>query len=204
MNNLNAGAADDYQSDILSREDCIYTSCYCEENVWKLCEHIMIQKQFHLEEVYAVFISNDRKMVPIWKQKSNSGDEPVLWDYHVILLHVPSRGQNVIYDLDTVLPFPCPFDTYAKDALRSDDFIKSIYRRKLRVIPADVYLKTFASDRSHMKDSSGEWRMPPPPYPCIETAESKMNINSFISMDPKVGWGEVNTLTEFVQRFGMT
>ncbi|RXM31073.1 Protein N-terminal glutamine amidohydrolase [Acipenser ruthenus] len=104
MNNLNAGAADEYQSGTLSREDCIYTSCY-----WKL-----------------------------------------------------------------------------------------------RVIPADVYLKTFASDRSHMKDSRGEWRMPPPPYPCIETPESKMNINSFISMDPKVGWGEVNTLTEFVKRFGMT
>lgn len=37
------------------------------------------------------------------------------------------------------------------------------------MIRADSYLKNFASDRSHMKDSSGNWREPPPSYPCIET-----------------------------------
>lgn len=37
------------------------------------------------------------------------------------------------------------------------------------MIRADSYLKNFASDRSHMKDSSGNWREPPPEYPCIET-----------------------------------
>lgn len=38
------------------------------------------------------------------------------------------------------------------------------------MIRADLYLKTFASDRSHMKDVNGKWQKPPPPYPCIETA----------------------------------
>lgn len=38
------------------------------------------------------------------------------------------------------------------------------------MIRADLYLKTFASDRSHMKDADGKWQKPPPPYPCIETA----------------------------------
>lgn len=38
------------------------------------------------------------------------------------------------------------------------------------MIRADLYLKTFASDRSHMKDANGKWQKPPPPYPCIETA----------------------------------
>lgn len=42
--------------------------------------------------------------------------------------------------------------------------------RKIRMIRADLYLKTFASDRSHMKDANGKWQKPPPPYPCIETA----------------------------------
>lgn len=43
------------------------------------------------------------------------------------------------------------------------------------MIRADSYLKNFASDRSHMKDSSGNWREPPPSYPCIETGgEPKM------------------------------
>ncbi|KAK2491811.1 hypothetical protein MC885_010153 [Smutsia gigantea] len=123
-------------------------------------------------------------------------------DYHVVLLHVSSGGQSFIYDLDTVLPFPCPFDTYVEDAFKSDEDIHPQFRRKFRVIRADSYLKNFASDRSHMKDSSGNWREPPPSYPCIETGDSKMNLNDFISMDPEVGWGAVYSLSEFVHRFG--
>lgn len=36
---------------------------YSEENVWKLCEYIRSQNQYPLEEFYAVFISNDGRMV---------------------------------------------------------------------------------------------------------------------------------------------
>ncbi|XP_069051007.1 protein N-terminal glutamine amidohydrolase [Lepisosteus oculatus] len=202
MNNTNESSH--YCSITPSRQDCIYTSCYCEENVWKLCEHIMTRKQYPEDGVYAVFISNERKMVPIWKQKSSQGDKPVIWDYHVILLHESREGQTYIYDLDTVLTYPCPFAVYARDALQSDDFIKPAFRRKLRVVPAELYLKNFASDRSHMRDANGAWRVPPPPYPCIETPESKMNLDDFISMDPRRGCGSVYTLTEFVQRFAKT
>ncbi|KPP58210.1 protein N-terminal glutamine amidohydrolase-like [Scleropages formosus] len=179
-------------------------SIYSEENVWKLCEHIKTSKRCPLGDVYAVFISNERKMVPIWKQKSGRGEEPVIWDYHVILLHDCHKEQTFIYDLDTTLPFPCPFDTYVKEAFKSDSYINPAFWRKLRVVPADVFLQNFASDRSHMKDASGGWRMPPPPYPCIETAESRMNLDDFISMNPSVGWGHVYTLEEFVQHFGKT
>ncbi|XP_038279447.1 protein N-terminal glutamine amidohydrolase isoform X4 [Canis lupus familiaris] len=142
-----------------------------EENIWKLCEYIKNHDQYPLEECYAVFISNERKMIPIWKQQARPGDGPVIWDYHVVLLHVSSGGQSFIYDLDTVLPFPCPFDTYVEDAFKSDEDIHPQFRRKFRVIRADSYLKNFASDRSHMKDSSGNWREPPPSYPCIETGD---------------------------------
>uniref|UniRef100_A0A452VB08 Protein N-terminal glutamine amidohydrolase n=2 Tax=Ursidae TaxID=9632 RepID=A0A452VB08_URSMA len=175
---------------------------FSEENIWKLCEYIKNHDQYPLEECYAVFISNERKMIPIWKQQARPGDGPVIWDYHVVLLHVSSGGQSFIYDLDTVLPFPCPFDTYVEDAFKSDEDIHPQFRRKFRVIRADSYLKNFASDRSHMKDSSGNWREPPPSYPCIETGDSKMNLNDFISMDPEVGWGAVYSLSEFVHRFG--
>nr|XP_020820648.1 protein N-terminal glutamine amidohydrolase [Phascolarctos cinereus] len=192
----------DYQPASPPRDACTYSSCYCEENIWKLCEYIKKHGQYPLEECYAVFISNERRMIPIWKQQARPGDEPVIWDYHVVLLHVSSGGQSFIYDLDTVLPFPCPFDTYVEDAFKSDDDIDPQFRRKFRVIRADLYLKNFASDRSHMKDSSGNWREPPPPYPCIQTGASKMNLNDFISMNPEVGWGAVYTLPDFVHRFG--
>ncbi|XP_075616697.1 LOW QUALITY PROTEIN: protein N-terminal glutamine amidohydrolase-like [Balearica regulorum gibbericeps] len=141
-----------------------------EENVWKLCDYIRSQDQYPLEEFYAVFIANDRRMIPLWKQKSGHGDEPVVWDYHVILLHVSGGEQNFVYDLDTALPFPCPFDVYSVEAFGLDDSLHPEFHRKIRMIRADLYLKTFASDRSHMKDANGKWQKPPPSYPCIETA----------------------------------
>ncbi|XP_062347498.1 protein N-terminal glutamine amidohydrolase isoform X3 [Cinclus cinclus] len=174
-----------YEAAVPPRPACTYTSCYCEENVWKLCDYIRSQDRYPLEEFYAVFISNDRRM-----------------DYHVILLHVSSGEQNFIYDLDTVLPFPCPFDVYSVEAFRLDDSLHPEFHRKLRMIRADLYLKTFASDRSHMKDANGKWQKPPPPYPCIETADSKMNLDDFISMNPEVGWGSVISLSDFVHQFG--
>uniref|UniRef100_A0A8D0G8P4 Protein N-terminal glutamine amidohydrolase n=1 Tax=Sphenodon punctatus TaxID=8508 RepID=A0A8D0G8P4_SPHPU len=195
-------AASGYQLAVPARHSCVYTSCFCEENVWKLCEYIRSRNQYPLEEFYAVFISNDRRMIPLWKQRCGHGDDPVVWDYHVVLLHVSCGGQSFIYDLDTVLPFPCSFDTYAEEAFKSDDVIYPEFRRKIRVIQADLYLKTFASDRSHMRDASGNWRKPPPPYLCIETADSKMNLDDFISMNPNVGWGSLFLLPEFVHRFG--
>ncbi|NXL84378.1 NTAQ1 amidohydrolase, partial [Alectura lathami] len=173
-----------------------------EENVWKLCEYIGSQDRYPLEEFYAVFVSNDRRMIPLWKQKSGHGDKPVVWDYHVILLHVTGGEQNFIYDLDTVLPFPCSFDTYSLEAFRMDDSLHPEFHRKIRMVRADLYLKTFASDRSHMKDANGKWQKPPPSYPCIETADSTMNLDDFISMNPEVGWGSVFPLPDFVHRFG--
>ncbi|XP_075438357.1 protein N-terminal glutamine amidohydrolase isoform X1 [Ascaphus truei] len=184
-----------------NRSDCQYTSCYCEENVWKLCEYIRDHGQRPLEEFSAVFISNENKMIPIWKQQSGRGDDPVIWDYHVILLHVSRGGQHFIYDVDTVLPFPCSCDIYLREALKSDRILHVDFRRKLRVVRADEYLRTFASDRSHMKDSSSNWTKPPPPYACIQTADSTMNLDDFISMDPQVGWGSVYTLPDFAQRY---
>ncbi|XP_040288541.1 protein N-terminal glutamine amidohydrolase [Bufo bufo] len=184
------------------RSACCYTSCYCEENVWKLCEYIRDRPRHPLEELYAVFLSNENRTIPIWKQQAGKGEDPVIWDYHVVLLHDRGDGRRFIYDLDTVLPFPCPCDTYIKEALRSDHYIHKDWRRKLRLVPADEYLRTFASDRSHMKDANNEWKEPPPPYACIKTSESSMNLDDFISMDPRVGHGTVYTLEAFTQRFG--
>lgn len=68
-----------------------YTSCYCEENVWKLCEKICHSKNLapllEEESVFAIFISNDNKTVPLWCQLASQDQEGyVVWDYHVILV----------------------------------------------------------------------------------------------------------------------
>ncbi|XP_034097256.1 protein N-terminal glutamine amidohydrolase isoform X2 [Gymnodraco acuticeps] len=129
-----------------SREKCEYTSCYCEENVWCLCEFFRREDAAQLEDMFIVFISNENRT-----------------DYHVVLLQASSS--SVVYDLDSELPFPCSLKRYSSDALRSERGIRPAYHRKFRVVPAHSFLLNFASDRSHMKNSDGSWKMPPPPLP---------------------------------------
>lgn len=97
------------------------------------------------------------RQVPLWKQKSGHEDRPVIWvcltapsvtvtvkkawkwpewmclfvwqDYHVILLKVGVKSDAVIYDLDSVLPFPCNLRLYAAQALRSDRTLRPKFHR---------------------------------------------------------------------------
>uniref|UniRef100_A0A8B9TCW0 WDYHV motif-containing protein 1 n=1 Tax=Anas platyrhynchos TaxID=8839 RepID=A0A8B9TCW0_ANAPL len=41
---------------------CAYTGCSCEENAWKLCDCIRSRGERPVEELYAVFISDERRM----------------------------------------------------------------------------------------------------------------------------------------------
>uniref|UniRef100_A0A3Q2R378 Protein N-terminal glutamine amidohydrolase n=1 Tax=Fundulus heteroclitus TaxID=8078 RepID=A0A3Q2R378_FUNHE len=139
--------------------------------------------------------------IPLWKQKSGHGNEPVLWDYHVILLQVRPQSESLVYDLDSELSFPCSLRLYGAMAFRSDRHIRPEYHRKLRVIPAESFMLNFASDRSHMRNPDGTWKMPPPPYPALQTAECQMNLDDFISMNPAVGWGTVYSLDQFLHTY---
>ncbi|KAK7898246.1 hypothetical protein WMY93_019099 [Mugilogobius chulae] len=80
------------------REDCVYTSCYCEENVWHLCSWFRSEAEVLLKELKVLFISNDQRTVPLWKQKSGRADFPVIWP--------------LVFDLDSVLDFPCSLQEY--------------------------------------------------------------------------------------------
>ena len=105
-----------------------YTSCFCEENVYKLAERAC-QSGFG-ERTFVVFISSVSKCTPIWCQKSSpSANEPVCWDYHVIMLIRESQGEKVstVYDLDSNLPFPSSFDTYFENSFRPQVNFKPEY-----------------------------------------------------------------------------
>ena len=59
-------------------DECEYTSCYCEENVWKLCQRLQEKEDLrHLHRASAVFISNPARSVPLWSQKAGRGAEKV-------------------------------------------------------------------------------------------------------------------------------
>lgn len=190
-----------------------YTKYYCEENIWhlvkKLTEALVPASSQQPTKVFVVFVSNEDRRVPLWHQSAakDSCSGLVIWDYHVISIVEGYRGSSgsTVFDLDTRLPFPCPFDRYSAETFRTDgQLLRPEFFRKFRVVPAEDYLQTFASDRSHMMEPpemGGGWRAPPPTYPCICTESETNNIEDFISMDPDRGIGTIFTLAKLNRRF---
>ncbi|WMV23849.1 hypothetical protein MTR67_017234 [Solanum verrucosum] len=113
--------------------------------------------------------------IPLWHQKASQRAEGViLWDYHVICVQ-KKRNENsssLVWDLDSSLPFPSPLGTYVADSIRPSIQIFSEFKRFFRVVHAPIFLRHFASDRRHMKDSAGNWIAEPPSHEAI-VAEGK-------------------------------
>jgi protein N-terminal glutamine amidohydrolase len=165
----------------MKREDMMYTSCYCEENIYHLCA---TDKDFS-----AVFVSNPNKSVPFWNQRSSK--DVVVWDYHVIAV---KRG--LVYDLDTKLAFPTTWKDYSTNSLRIDNTLPTQFQRYYRIVPGDVYLQNLSSDRSHMiKD--GKYQATPPVWPPIKMMPDN-NLSLFIEMNFNL-LGTVMTEAEFIE-----
>lgn len=172
-----------------------HTPCYCEENVWRLCEDLL-RGRLGAERaglaasaapppppgrLCAVFVSNKQKRVPMWHQQAggtrsfHGAPGFVLWDYHVFaVLDTGSGGHGTwVLDLDSTLrPFPTPFVEYTAQALRpellaADGHGGELPSRRFRVVDAGDYLGTLCSDRSHMRMPCGGWLAQPPPEPAI-------------------------------------
>ncbi|KAI9489482.1 protein N-terminal glutamine amidohydrolase [Zychaea mexicana] len=169
----------------LKKDELLYTSCYCEENVYMMCKtmsELNRKEEDHsmLDHCTVVFISNPSKSIPIWKQK-NSPDGPV--DYHVILYyHNYDTKEFYVYDMDTVLPFPCDATEYVMLAFHPELQLQERFKRCFRLVPGSVFLREFASDRSHMLEENGEYMKPPPEYPAIASTDDVMNLPRYIDM----------------------
>ncbi|XP_055706751.1 uncharacterized protein LOC129803900 isoform X1 [Phlebotomus papatasi] len=110
--------------------ECSYVSCYCEENVWKLCEQVKKNNPGELPKCYSVFVSNAGRTVPLWRQKAGRGDDKVvIWDYHVFFMHCVGPNRCLVYDLDTTLPFPTYFHKYVTETFRSDLALRPEHHR---------------------------------------------------------------------------
>lgn len=191
---------DNLDSPFPAKDDCIYTPCYCEENVYKLCERLQETSSSVVQNCHVVFVSNETKKVPLWHQKAGYNSVGlVVWDYHVFLVYDQPQ-ESLVYDFDTLLPFPTPFYHYISMTFKSDRDLKPEFYRKFRVVDGPTYLKKFSSDRRHML-RDGVWLKEPPSYKPISTPECEHNLESFISMNPDEGFGEVLTLGQFCQRF---
>jgi hypothetical protein len=155
-----------------------YAPFYCEENVW----HLAGDDRLPSGRGRVVFISGSGGHVAVWRQRAaTTAGEPVIWDYHVVLL-----VDALVYDLDTTLPFPVALRTYLGASFPEGTPVPDGLRPRFRVIDAAEFRATFASDRSHMKGSTAA----PPAWPCIRTARERMNLDRFTDVT-RPGPGEL-------------
>jgi len=167
LGNMRSSRDRDIMNFVPPAAECSYAACFCEENVWKLCDHVRNTAKEELAKSFVIFVSNKKQVVPLWRQRAGRDEEKlVIWDYHVIFIYKPDE-RCLVYDLDSDLPFPTYFHKYVTETFRTDAILNPEYHRFFRVIPAGQFLQTFASDRRHMKKPDGSWMKPPPPYPCI-------------------------------------
>ncbi len=166
----------------MDKQDCKYWPFFCEENIWHLCQ----AEKFREMPQKVIFISNADKACAISNQQSGNG-KTVIWDYHVVLL-----VQDNIWDLDTLLPFPCDISFYLEQSFQEDT--DKIYLPEFRLIDSKDYIKSFASDRRHMLDANGIPLHPKPPWPAIHP-ERGSNLYDFIDMR-RMGMGDVLNLQQ--------
>ena len=163
---------------------CPYQSCFCEENVYLLCERIHSEQSSDTSHAhtFVIFISSLAKAFPIWYQKKSACvEEPVFWDYHVILVH-----NGFVYDHDSILPWGCTLEEYCRCAfppihLQVDHHL---YEPIFRIIPINEYIMHFASDRTHMPSPTHEDGVPFPNWPLINgtSATSTMTLPMYWNM----------------------
>jgi len=73
------------------KSNYIYTANFCEENIWHLGK-ALIEKGISPENLSVLFLSNQQKKIPLFYQQAAFNNEPVIWDYHVILI----RGSGLV------------------------------------------------------------------------------------------------------------
>lgn len=79
--------------------DILYTSQYCEENVFN------ILKSNYFTGSHALFISNAARTVLLDEQKAGGAEGRVCWDYHVVAINLKFK---YVLDRDSTLPLPTP------------------------------------------------------------------------------------------------
>ncbi|MBH24317.1 MAG: hypothetical protein CMH57_07695 [Myxococcales bacterium] len=174
-----------------------YTPYYCEENAWHLCQHERLRGL----ERRVVFVSNALRCCPLWFQRASPDlTEPVLWDYHVLVI---AREQATwqVWDLDTRLPCPLALPSYVEATFGPPHVIPDEFHPRFRVVAPKPFIATFSSDRSHMLDEDGAWREPPPPWPPLFAEARGMNLMRFVDMEDDF-IGEVMDRGGLLERFG--
>lgn len=160
-----------------------YQPYYCEENAYHLCTDPQ-RPELRGRSPAALFIRGLGDHCVMWQQGAVAPGEPVFWDYHVVVL---AQGPWQIWDLDTRLGCPVPATTYLRRSFRPELTLPPELTPRFRLVDAAELARTFASDRSHMRDPDGRFSQPPPPWPAIGAGKPSTLARFLDLNDPIAG-----------------
>ncbi len=139
-----------------------YQAFYCEENVWQACRVLAARADGWRR--HAVLVTNPTRTVACWAQRAcSSPGEPVVWDYHVVLVERQEKEVS-IRDPDCTRGARLPALDWLDATFPVSYVVPARYRPLFRVVPSARYLAGLHTDRRHMRRADGGWVKPPPPW----------------------------------------
>lgn len=162
----------------MTRAALAYCPYYCEENAYFLCA----DERLGPGERAVLFITNaDRRVVMRGQKVAGHPDELAMWDYHVVVLVDGGRSGVDVWDLDTLHGLPLPLARYLELSFPP---VPARYSPAFRLVGADEFRATLATDRRHMRTGDG-FEHPPPAW---DPPGSGHNLDRFLDLrDPFVG-----------------
>ncbi len=162
-----------------NKADYLYAPLFCEENIWQLV--LSLSAKITTSKMRVLIITNPDKKIALLKQRAAPDNQPVIWDYHVILL-AEIDNEAVIFDFDTRLPFVTPLAQYLSASFIESDRLLPVFIPVVRQIPAPAYLARFYSDRSHMLGEIP--RSDFPPWPLINAdKQDSITLADYLNTD---------------------
>lgn len=160
---------------------------FCEENAWRALGRVP-------QRAAVVFITNRAQRVAMWHQKAALRD-PVLWDYHVVVLvdavdgAVAGADGGFVVDVDCTAGVVLPRAAWLAASFHDVD---APLRPLFRVVPRAAFLRSFSTDRCHMRDADGGWMQPPPPWAPPYDPALGHTLQRFIDVDDDIAGAVVD------------
>ena len=157
-----------------------YTPYFCEENIWWLARELCASGD-SAERALVCLFSNTDGSIAVLNQRAALPGRVMAWDYHVVLA-CPAETGFVVFDLDTVLPFPSPWPEYFRSTFPEQARLPRRWRSWVRLIPVRSFLERFCSDRSHMIGHLPHNEFPPYPPICPDDTAGAVTLAQYRDM----------------------
>lgn len=191
-----------------------YQAYFCEENIWHFArQYLKINSNASSPDepsagdlrYFVLFFINESRQVSLMNQSVFGDDGIGVWDYHVVFF---DASKQLIFDFDTMLPFPVDARTYIRGTFPETHFPSpaqiqslSIEAARIRTVPADDYIAHFSSDRAHMLDENGLALESFPQWDAIRSNDLPVDLKSYWNVDQQIVAGDVLDVAEFSEQF---